>query len=81
VADYRWIQLPVLNERGTPSHRRGVSSAVDGLYFAGLRFQYRLSSSLIGGVGEDAAFIAAQIGRRASIAESGETPTSIAARG
>jgi len=70
-ADYRWIQLPVLNERGTPSHRRGVSSAVDGLYFAGLRFQYRLSSSLIGGVGEDAAFVAAQIARRASIADWG----------
>jgi len=73
-ADYRWIQLPVLNERGTPSHRRGVSSAVDGLYFAGLRFQYRLSSSLIGGVGEDAAFVAAQIARRASIADWGQTP-------
>ena len=79
--DYRWIRLPVLNERGKPSHRRGISSAVNGLYFSGLRFQYRLSSSLIGGVGEDAAFVAAQIGRRASIAESGRTPTtSIAVR-
>ena len=80
--DYRWIQLPVLNASGTPSHRRGISSAVDGLYFAGLRFQYRLSSSLVGGVGEDAAFVAAQIGRRSWVAEWGQTPTpSIAVRG
>jgi putative flavoprotein involved in K+ transport len=65
--DYRWIQLPVLNGSGTPSHRRGISNVVDGLYFAGLRFQYRLSSSLIGGVGEDAAFVSAPIGRRSSL--------------
>ena len=73
--DYRWIQLPVLNELGAPSHRRGISRAVDGLYFAGLRFQYRVRSSLIGGVGEDAAFIAADIARRSSLVESGQTVT------
>ena len=73
--DYGWIQLPVLNESGTPSHHRGISSAVDGLYFAGLRFQYRVRSSLIGGVGEDAAFIAADIARRSSLVESGQTVT------
>ena len=67
--DYRWIHLPVLNENGTPSHRRGISSTVDGLYFAGLRFQYRVSSSLIGGVGRDAAFIAAEIGRHSLVGE------------
>jgi len=74
--DYRWIQLPVLNELGTPSHRRGISSAVDGLYFAGLRFQHRVRSSLIGGVGEDAAFVAAQIGRPSSLGVSGQTQAS-----
>jgi putative flavoprotein involved in K+ transport len=77
--DYRWIQLPVLNEGGTPSHDRGVSSTVDGLYFAGLRFQYRVSSSLIGGVGADAAFVAAEIGRRSSLGESGEARMASAA--
>jgi len=35
-----------------------------GLYFIGLRFQHRLSSSLIGGVGADAVFIAEQAARR-----------------
>jgi putative flavoprotein involved in K+ transport len=61
--DYRWIKLPVLAESGYPRHRRGVATDVNGLYFAGLRFQHRLTSSLIGGVGEDAAFIAEQIAR------------------
>ena len=59
--DYGWIKLPVLDDAGAPRHRRGISTSVDGLYFAGLRFQHRVSSSLIGGVGRDAAFIAAQI--------------------
>ena len=77
--DYGWIQLPVLNESGTPSHHRGISSAVDGLYFAGLRFQSRVSSSLIGGVGEDAAFVAAEIGRRSSRGESDQAGMASAA--
>ena len=77
--DYGWIQLPVLNESGTPSHHRGISSAVDGLYFAGLRFQSRVSSSLIGGVGEDAAFVAAEIGRRSSLGESDQAGIASAA--
>jgi putative flavoprotein involved in K+ transport len=36
---------------------------VPGLYFIGLPFQTGLSSSLLGGVGKDAAFIAAQVAR------------------
>lgn len=59
--DYSWIQLPVVDDTGALRHRRGVSTDVNGLYFAGLRFQHRVSSSLIGGVGRDAGFIAAQI--------------------
>jgi putative flavoprotein involved in K+ transport len=34
-----------------------------GLYFIGLPFQKGLSSSLLGGVGKDAAYIAAQVAR------------------
>ena len=65
--DYRWISLPVLGDDGYPRHRRGVAVDVAGLYFAGLRFQHRMTSSLIGGVGEDAAFIADQIAQRCSM--------------
>lgn len=64
VADYSWIALPILDERGLPRLRRGVSPDAPGLFFVGLRFQHRLSSSLIGGVGADAAFIAGQVARR-----------------
>jgi putative flavoprotein involved in K+ transport len=65
--DYRWIELPVLGDDGYPRHRRGVATGVNGLYFAGLRFQHRMTSSLIGGVGEDAAFIAEQIARNQAV--------------
>ena len=65
--DYRWIDLPVLDESGAPRHRRGVAGDAPGLYFVGLRFQHRMTSALIGGVGEDAAYIAARIaGARAA---------------
>jgi putative flavoprotein involved in K+ transport len=37
---------------------------VTGLYFVGLRFQHRLTSSLLGGVGADATFVAERIARR-----------------
>jgi putative flavoprotein involved in K+ transport len=66
--DYSWIELPVLDERGAPRHRRGVVADAPGLYFVGLRFQHRLTSALIGGVGADAEFIAEQVARRAEMA-------------
>jgi len=69
--DYGWIQLPVVDDAGALRHRRGVSTDVNGLYFTGLRFQHRVSSSLIGGVGRDAAFIAAQI---CSVVDQGVRP-------
>jgi putative flavoprotein involved in K+ transport len=67
-SDYRWISLPAFDAAGAPIHQRGVSSAVPGLFFVGLRFQHRLTSSLIGGVGADAAFIAARVAERTSAA-------------
>ena len=62
--DYRWIELPVFASGGYPRHTRGVVREAPGLFFLGLRFQYRISSSLIGGVGDDAAFIAEQVVQR-----------------
>jgi putative flavoprotein involved in K+ transport len=61
--DFTWVDAPVLGDDGFPLHNRGVTS-VPGLYFLGLRFQYRLNSSLIGGVGEDARFIANAVAAR-----------------
>jgi putative flavoprotein involved in K+ transport len=62
--DYRWIDLPVFESDGLPRHTRGVVSEAPGLFFLGLRFQHRLNSSLIGGVGQDAAYIADLVARR-----------------
>jgi putative flavoprotein involved in K+ transport len=62
--DYSWISLPVFDDEGQPRHRRGVASDLPGLFFVGLRFQHRLRSSLLGGVGEDAAFVAEQVALR-----------------
>jgi putative flavoprotein involved in K+ transport len=67
--DYSWIDLPVLDERGAPRHRRGVARDVSGLFFVGLRFQHRMTSSLVGGVGADATFIAEQVARRVETSE------------
>jgi putative flavoprotein involved in K+ transport len=69
VPDYSWIGLPVLDERGSPRHRRGVVAEAPGLFFAGLRFQHRVTSSLLGGVGADAIFIAEQVARRVERAD------------
>jgi putative flavoprotein involved in K+ transport len=55
--DFRWIQLPVFGPDGYPEHRRGIVAAAPGLGFVGLRYQYRIGSSLIGGVGEDAEYV------------------------
>lgn len=59
--DYRWINLPVFDASGRPRHERGVVPEAPGLYFVGLHFQYRLTSSLLGGVGEDARYIVRQM--------------------
>ena len=65
VPDYSWIALPALEQDGYPRHRRGESVDVPGLYFLGLRFQHSLTSSLIGGVGADAAWVVERIAERA----------------
>lgn len=71
TADYSWIDAPVFDDHGWPRHQRGVATDATGLYFLGLRFQYRLTSSLVGGVGDDAAFLAEQVVRRAEAAMAG----------
>jgi putative flavoprotein involved in K+ transport len=63
--DFRWIELPIFGDDGYPVHRRGAIAQAPGLYFMGLRFMTRLNSALIGGVGEDAARVAAAIAHRA----------------
>lgn len=58
--DHSWTGLPVLDDRGYPQHRRGVTD-VAGLYFLGLAWQHTRGSALLGFVGDDAAFIASRV--------------------
>jgi putative flavoprotein involved in K+ transport len=62
--DFGWIDLPVFGPDGLPLHHRGVVESEPGLYFLGLWFLYGFTSSLLGGVGRDAAHIAEQIAAR-----------------
>lgn len=61
--DYSWIEFPVADERGSLRHYRGAVTDRPGLFFMGQPFQYRKTSSLIGGVGADATFVASEIAR------------------
>ena len=57
-----WVDLPgAFDEMGFPLHRDCASTAVPGLYFAGVHFLRKRKSALLVGVGEDAAIVARQI--------------------
>lgn len=62
-ADFTFLEAPVLDERGRPVHRRGVSD-LPGLYFLGLSWQHTRGSALLGWVGRDAEYLALQLGNR-----------------
>jgi len=59
--DFGWIDLPVFGDDGWPREYRGVAEDVRGLYFCGLLFQYAVASSVLPGVGRDAAYVAQHI--------------------
>jgi len=63
--DLAWIDLPVFGPDGEPDQDRGVAKAQAGLYFLGATFQQSLASSMVHGVGRDAAFIARCIAAKA----------------
>jgi putative flavoprotein involved in K+ transport len=62
--DFAWVDLPVFDPDGAPTHHRGVVGSQPGLYFLGLWFLSAFTSSLLGGVGSDAEHIAEQITTR-----------------
>jgi putative flavoprotein involved in K+ transport len=61
--DFGWIDIPVLNSLGEPVHVKGIAP-VPGLYFLGLPWLAKLNSSLLSGVGDDAAVLADHIATR-----------------
>lgn len=57
IPDYKWIDIEgVLDAKGFPLHKRGVSP-IQGLYYIGLPWQHQRGSALICGVGKDAEFL------------------------
>ena len=63
-SDFSWVQAGAYDVNGYPHHVRGVVSEVPGLDFLGLRFLYRMNSSLLGGDGAAAAYVADHIASR-----------------
>ena len=57
-----WVEIPgAFDELGFPVHDECESAAAPGLYFVGTHFLRKRKSSLLVGVGEDAAIVAAAI--------------------
>jgi putative flavoprotein involved in K+ transport len=60
-----WVPWPeAFDDLGFPIQQDGVSTVIDGLYFAGVHFLRKRKSSLLFGVGEDAALVAGAIAAR-----------------
>jgi putative flavoprotein involved in K+ transport len=61
--DYNsWVHCPgAFDDLGFPVHEDGASTSTPGLYFVGVHFLRKRKSSLLIGVGEDAALVAQQI--------------------
>ena len=58
---FPWLRVPeVVGDDGGIAHDRG-ETAVPGLYVLGMRWQSQMTSHQVGGVGRDAAFLAARI--------------------
>ncbi|MEP1209264.1 MAG: NAD(P)-binding domain-containing protein [Rhizobiaceae bacterium] len=55
--DFSWLQLPVFDHKGNIRHQAGIVD-MPGLYVLGLPFLRTRKSTLIDGVGDDAAFVA-----------------------
>jgi putative flavoprotein involved in K+ transport len=59
-SDWSWVELPMFDGSGYPTHRRGVTT-VDGAYVLGLPWLYTWGSGRFVGVGRDATYLADQI--------------------
>jgi putative flavoprotein involved in K+ transport len=61
-----WIDRPIFERDGEPRHTSGIVDREPGLYFVGQHFQHALSSTMIHGVGRDAARVVSIIGKRSA---------------
>lgn len=59
-SDWSWVELPVFDGSGYPTHQRGVTS-MDGLYVLGLPWLHTWGSGRFVGVGRDAEYLSSHI--------------------
>ena len=59
-----WVELPVFEPDGEPRHTSGLVPGEPGLYFVGQHFQHSVSSTMVHGVGRDAARMVGMIRER-----------------
>jgi putative flavoprotein involved in K+ transport len=59
-----WIDLPIFELSGEPRQVSGLVDGESGLFFVGQHFQHSVSSTMIHGVGRDAALIVRTIAKR-----------------
>jgi putative flavoprotein involved in K+ transport len=65
--DYtHWVQFPVFDAMGFPLTDNGASTLIPGLYFCGVHFLRKRKSSVLFGVGEDAAIVAQSLAQHRS---------------
>jgi putative flavoprotein involved in K+ transport len=62
--DYDWVEVPgFVGDDGWPTGYRGESSAVTGLYFLGVPFQWAFASMNVIGAGRDAKYVVDRIAK------------------
>lgn len=71
--DDRWIEVPVFDGRGYPTHDRGVTNS-PGLYFLGLPWQHTWGSGRLSGVADDAAYLTERITTGPGLTRNGAAP-------
>jgi putative flavoprotein involved in K+ transport len=64
---FSWIEQPIFDAKHELRHVAGLVADAPGLYFVGLNFLYSMSSTMIHGVGRDAARIVEALVRRARV--------------
>lgn len=79
--DFAWIDGLELGSDGWPEQHHGASTSIDGLYFAGLLFQFGFTSMLVGGTTRDCGRVARLVLRRAKSAKGVPSPVGAVTRG
>jgi putative flavoprotein involved in K+ transport len=76
-ADWSWVELPIFDGAGYPTHRRGVTS-MDGVYVLGMPWLYTWGSGRFVGVGRDSGYIAEHVAAQLASAPAGQSALQLA---